>query len=318
MPRLRMGEDPATVLASLVEPDPGRDQRQFHDHQTRKQQTPQPPRPACAFRERDRRCAAEKSRDQRRGAGRERGARRWHRLGRRGGHWRYRLGRRGGHITGHWLAARQCVQHDQCREPYQEPAARRPHPSSPVVRSSRGDTQFVRRARGAGPAAPVARSAALLRPAAPLRPAALLRPAVAISPGLGCHCWLALHRATMGLKPSWIRATQLAALRPSANPMRKFGGHVEPLSNGSSSGRHVVISTQSPNCWGSLRAGRPVGCRSDTLAVENVVNGRSRRCVRRSATDASSVREPRPRRHAQEHNPCRNRPQLRHAARPDE
>jgi hypothetical protein len=105
--------------------------------------------------------------------------------------------------------------------------------TEPVVRSSRGDTQFVRRARGAGPAAPVARSAALLRPA------------VAISPGLGCHCWLALHRATMGLKPSWIRATQLAALRPSANPMRKFGGHVEPLSNGSSSGRHVVISTQS-------------------------------------------------------------------------
>src|ERR1700679_2102544 len=34
MPRLRMGEDPATVLASLVEPDHGADQRQFHilDH----------------------------------------------------------------------------------------------------------------------------------------------------------------------------------------------------------------------------------------------------------------------------------------------
>jgi uncharacterized Ntn-hydrolase superfamily protein len=30
MPRLRAGEDPATVLASLVAPDPGADQRQFH------------------------------------------------------------------------------------------------------------------------------------------------------------------------------------------------------------------------------------------------------------------------------------------------
>jgi hypothetical protein len=49
----------------------------------------------------------------------------------------------------------------------------------------------------------------------------------------------------MDLKPSWIRATLLAVLRPSTNLMRKFGGHVEPLSNGSSSCQHIVISTQS-------------------------------------------------------------------------
>jgi uncharacterized Ntn-hydrolase superfamily protein len=30
MPRLRMHEDPATILATLVSPDPGADQRQFH------------------------------------------------------------------------------------------------------------------------------------------------------------------------------------------------------------------------------------------------------------------------------------------------
>src|SRR5580704_1121793 len=30
MPRLRMGESPETILTSLVSPDPGADQRQFH------------------------------------------------------------------------------------------------------------------------------------------------------------------------------------------------------------------------------------------------------------------------------------------------
>ena len=30
MPRLRAGEAPADILASLVSPDPGADQRQFH------------------------------------------------------------------------------------------------------------------------------------------------------------------------------------------------------------------------------------------------------------------------------------------------